>query len=479
MSLVLQAIHRWAAERPHAEALTGAGAAWSWSRLEAEIRRVAAELANRLPLKGHAAVELPNGPAWVITDLALVSLGRASVPIPPFFTTAQREAVYADAGVSSVITAGNDLFIGAEGVAVDAVNSWPVALHPGTAKVTYTSGSTGAPKGVCLSQAQMESVATSLVSLLGEAFAGVHLPVLPLAVLLENVAGLYASLMAGGTYHAAPAPETGMADPFRPDFAALAGVIKSARITSLILVPELLRGLIAARNAGAEFASLRLVAVGGAKVSPALLEAAARSGLPVVEGYGLSECASVVALNRPGAGRPGSVGQSLPHLSVMIGQDRQIVVSPPGFLGYVGGPRQTEPLKTGDLGRLDADGYLYVDGRASNILINSFGRNVSPEWVESELLAQPQIAQAMVFGEAQPALGALIVPMTASVDAKAIAEAVAAANARLPSYAHIARWLIVPPFDPHKGQLTGNGRPRRAVLVAEYADFIGAAEEAA
>jgi long-subunit acyl-CoA synthetase (AMP-forming) len=133
-------------------------------------------------------------------------------------------------------------------------------------------------------------------------------------------------------------------------------------------------------------------------------------------------------------------------------------------------------VHTGDLGWLDGEGYLHLSGRKSNLIITAFGRNVSPEWVESELLSQPQIAQAMVFGEAQPTLGALIVPFPGA-DIMAVQAAVELANARLPEYAQIARWRLNPPFDPARGELTANGRPRRDVLIQHYADFIHPAEE--
>ncbi|WGM30719.1 AMP-binding protein [Brevundimonas sp. NIBR11] len=466
MSAVLDALSRRAQATPLDPVVSWGGGSLTAAQLLAEVERLSGILAGD---PSPVGVLLDNGPGWVVVDLALIAARRPSVPIPPFFTAAQREHALADAGAGLLITPGGpeDTVFADVGLRLSPTGLSPRLLHPGTAKITYTSGSTGAPKGVCLSQDQMEAVAGSLVAVLGQDRAGLHMPVLSLAVLLENVAGLYASLLAGGRYHAASLAEAGMGEAFRPDFPRLMSRVAQTGATTLILVPELLRGLIAAQGAMRLDHRLEMIAVGGARVSPALLEAAAAAGLPVVEGYGLSECASVVALNTPDDARPGVVGRPLPHLTVALADDGEILVSPHPFLGYVGGDQAAEVLRTGDLGAFYADGRLRIEGRKANTLITAFGRNVAPEWVESELLAEPQILQAMVMGEAQASLSALIVPMP-GVDAGQVEAAVARANMRLPDYAHVGDWRLVPPFDPAAGQVTANGRPRRAVLRSAY-----------
>lgn len=467
MSAVINALTERARVTPDEVVLSWTDGALTAAELMSEVSRIAARFADDASPVG---VALDNGPAWVITDLALVLAGRPSVPIPPFFTAAQRDHALTDAGAGLLVTVGEtdeDLRLPGGRVRLMSTGIAPRVLHSGTAKITYTSGSTGAPKGVCLSQAQMEAVAASLVTVLGRERAGLHMPVLPLAVLLENVAGLYATLLAGGRYHAVGLAEAGMGEAFRPDFARLLTAAATTGATTLILVPELLRGLIAAQAAMKLGHRLEMIAVGGARVSPALLAAAAATGLPVVEGYGLSECASVVALNTPDDPRPGTVGRPLPHLSVTLSDDGEILVSPRPFLGYVGGERGPDVVATGDIGAFDAEGRLRVEGRKSNTLITAFGRNVAPEWVESELLAEPQILQAMALGEAEATLSALIVPMPGA-DPAQVEAAVARANSRLPDYARVNEWRSVPPFDPAAGQVTANGRPRRDALRRAY-----------
>jgi long-subunit acyl-CoA synthetase (AMP-forming) len=481
MSQVLDAVARHAVAMPAAIALSTRTLSLTYADLEDQVQRAATALFAFAPLArpgAPVALRLENGPAWVILDLALLRLGWPSLPLPGFFTPAQREHALADAGATLLVEEAQGDFafeILGTSIAITPCATVPVALPTGTAKITYTSGSTGQPKGVCLSMEQMEATAVALVGAIGTDYAGVHLPLLPLSILLENVAGLYPILLAGGRYHVLPAAELGLDNPFRPDLVALAGAIAAEHATSLIVVPELLRALLMVMTfTGARFPDLKLVAVGGAKVSLQLLSQADALGLPVYEGYGLSECASVVALNTPSARKAGAVGKPLSHLSVTIDGDGGIIVAPRPFLGYAGREPHAGPVHTGDLGSLDADGFLRIDGRRTNTIITAFGRNIAPEWVESELLAQPEIRQAVVFGEAQAELGALIVPLIPDMDATAIAQAVARANLALPEYAQVTRWQVRAPFDPAEGELTNNGRPRRAVLLSRHSDFIQA-----
>lgn len=196
--------------------------------------------------------------------------------------------------------------------------------------------------------------------------------------------------------------------------------------------------------------------------------------MPVYEGYGLSECASVVAVNTPHANRPGSVGKPLPHARLSFAKDGEISVSGAVFAGYLGQAERPDKdgcWPTGDTGYLDADGYLYLTGRKKNMFITSFGRNVAPEWVERELTIQPPIAQAAVFGEARPWNAAVVVPRTLpGADMNiAVAQAIASANKLLPDYARVAKWVIASePFTPHNGLLTANGRLRRSEIQSRY-----------
>lgn len=430
------------------------------------------------------ALRADNGPAWVVIDLACQLAGVPLVPLAPFFSPRQSRHALQAAACDGLAAAG-PRWPGSPLAATDrpagelaGLPFWrlPAGAAPvpaGTAKITFSSGSTGAPKGVCLSAEAPQRVAGSLAQTL--ALPGVrHLCLLPLATLLENVGGVYAPLLSDGCVQLPALAEIGLAGTGGPDLRRLTAAIDRHQPHSLILVPALLQALLTAQSRGwRPPRSLRFVAVGGARVAPAQLLAARHGGLPVYEGYGLSECASVVSLNTPGADRPGSAGRPLPHLSVTV-EDDELVVAGSGFLGYLGEPPAASPavVHTADLGHLDADGFVYVHGRRDNLIVTAYGRNVSPEWVETELLAGPLLREAVVFGSGRPRCVALLGAPPASGDA-AIDTWVRRANAGLPEHARIGAWARLPePLHATPGLLTGNGRPRRAAIARHYADLL-------
>jgi long-subunit acyl-CoA synthetase (AMP-forming) len=345
------------------------------------------------------------------------------------------------------------------------------ALIPrGTSKITFTSGSTGAPKGVCLSSENCLNVATSLAQATGIE-APRHLCVLPLPVLLENIAGLYAPLLVDGCVLTIPVQNLGFEGSSGLDPAKFLSSLSRYRPTTLILVPQLLTVLDRALEMGWTAPdSLRFIAVGGARIAASLVERVRARGLPVYEGYGLSECASVVSVNCPGSDRPGTSGRVLNHLRV-TDQGGQLRVAGNAFLGYLNQPETWYPefVDTGDIGSVDPEGFVTIRGRAKTLLINSYGRNVSPEWVESELTAAGVFRQVFVSGDARPYCTALIHPMDETCSDKAVQAAIDQANRRLPDYARIRAWARLPgPLTEADGLLTANGRPRRNLIESTY-----------
>jgi long-subunit acyl-CoA synthetase (AMP-forming) len=504
---------------PHAAdaiAVSGAGEPLTRSRLTERCTALA-DLLTTLGLR-VVALHMDNRPDWVVVDLACQLAAVCLVPLPTFFSAEQLKHVLDSVPVDAVFTdqpdilspvcagrvrPGPELALGSaallrlEPAAMPApksagrsLDARHRALPAGTGKVTFTSGSTGRPKGVCLGNRQLLAQAAVLAAALAAAAAlerPRHLCLLPLSTLLENVAGVYAPLLAGGEVVVPSLAEIGFEGSSSLNPRVFLALLSRQRPDSVILTPQILQLLVTAAGQGwVPPASLRFVAVGGARVPPSLLEAAQALGIPAFEGYGLSECASVVSLNLPGANRPGSCGRPLPHIRVTL-EDGEIRVSGNAMLGYAGEPGSwwQAGIATGDLGHLDDDGFLYIDGRKKNLLISSYGRNIAPEWVENEALAASDLAEGalvggalaecLVFGDARPYCVALLTPRNAADADEAIQQAIDRCNARLPDYARIRRWhRLAQPLAASRDLLTENGRPKRPAILARYQGVIDA-----
>ena len=487
---ILERIRHFALTTPTSTAIEGENLHLGYAALHREIEQ-AAELLRSYGYH-NLGILMDNGPAWAVLDLAARKAGMTLVPIPAFFTPEQIQHTLDDAGIEVVLSSDsallNQLFPQARGRPLGRIAGegiWlasmpPPATRPSLqdiAKITYTSGTTGSPKGVCLRGRTMATVAASLRDALEVEPADRHLCLLPLAVLLENIGGLYVPLLSGATCIVPPLSKVGLKGAAGLDPQKMLQAINQSEASSIILLPQMLQALVMTLQSGQALnGTLRFIAVGGAPVSPRLLEQAEQLGLPVFEGYGLSECASVVAVNRPGERRAESVGRPLPHMQIKFSPEGEILLKGNLFSGYLNHPEPTgEWYPSGDLGHLDEDGYLYLTGRSKNCFITSFGRNVAPEWVERELTVSPAIAQAVVFGEARPFNVALIVPRG---DEREVAKAIEQANRQLPDYAQVSAWLIADePFSVANGQYPATGRPRRDAIQSVYGERIASIYE--
>lgn len=481
-----------ATQRPDAVALAWRSGALGYAALQERIDVAIAMLDQQRATV--VALDLENGPDWVVFDIAALALGVCLVPLPAFFSTAQMRHAVTRAGAQAIISdrpealresldglledecvelatvQGRAHWLETRAAARLGAANVPAGVH----KITYTSGTTGTPKGVLLGWPQMRAVAVALADAVKLGVDDAHLAVMPLAVLLENIAGVYAPLWAGASVTLAPMRDVGMRGAAGIDGIALADALMAAAASTAIFMPQTLQALVEVIERGdAARPPLRFAAVGGAPVSPRLLQRAALLGLPVYEGYGLSECGSVVCLNTPEAHRIGSVGRPLAHVGLAVAAGGEVIVRNSGFSGYLGNDAVAESVwRTGDIGELDADGFLHLHGRRRNVFITAFGRNVAPEWVERELMLEPEIAQAAMFGDARPFNVALINP-AAGASANDVEAAIARANRGLPDYARISRWVQADDvFSPRNGMLTGTGRIRRAALWSYYRNAI-------
>jgi long-chain acyl-CoA synthetase len=326
------------------------------------------------------------------------------------------------------------------------------------ATLIYTSGTTGRPKGVMLSHRNIVSNVKAGLERIAVVEGDTALSFLPLSHILERMAGLYLMV------------EAGVSIAYAESVDAVADNMREVRPTVMVSVPRLyekiysrifdaaMEGGAAKRNiffwaervglarakallagkrvpwhVACQFAiadrmvfaklrartggRLRLFVSGGAPLAPEIAEFFYAAGLPILEGYGLTETSPVIAVNTFEELRIGTVGKPVPGVDVRIAEDGEIVVRGPNvMLGYYNLPEETAEtvrdgwLYTGDIGHLDEDGYLAITDRKKDLLVTAGGKNVAPQPIENNLKTDPFITNAVVIGDKKPYLVALIVP---------------------------------------------------------------------
>jgi long-chain acyl-CoA synthetase len=460
MNSIIRALERNAALHPDREAIRGSDLTLSWAQLQEETD-VLAPVVSR---SGALGVHVANSPSWIVADLAAMATGVTNVPLPGFFSDSQLRHAIRDAQIGAVITdepwriaclahVQAETEVSIAGKCLALLSLPPTQRReeaPRPAKITYTSGTTGAPRGVRLRISAIERVCTSLAQVTEAGRDDRALVVLPLSILLENIGSVLAPILTGAKVIVPDPSELGITGSSSVDPDRFANALIRYRPTTLILPPQLLKVLVGIARQGRLRNDFRFIAVGSAPVGEALLAAAREVGLPVFQGYGLTEACSVVAVNSPTDNRCGSVGRPLAHSRVRVDAGGRIFVSGITCDGYLGGQplAEGEEVDTGDVGYMDEEGYLYVRGRSQNRIVTGYGRNVSPEWIEAELVASDCIARATVFSEPEDILAAVLVPAK-GVPATELARVVSETNQRLPDYARIGRFVIDRPSFGH------------------------------
>lgn len=474
---VITALLRNAEGRAEATAFTDPREKLTWRQLA---RRVAGAAGAALALPDTIGLLAANGLDWVVTDLAAIAAGRTLVPLPAMFSDSQLRHIVRAAGIGLVLADSASLPRARRlAPAVAPIVATEGDVIPGGARrarrVIFTSGSSGAPKGVRLGDGQLNAMVKALAAATGVGCGDRYLSLLPLAMLLEELCAIHVPVLVGGRCDIEPAIAVSVAG---GNLGAIADAVERHRPTITVLVPELLRAWVAAllRSGRQAPETLRYVAVGGAPVPASLAAAAWTLGIPVHEGYGLSECASVVALNRAGERAPGTVGTPIDGVEVAIEEGEIVVRGPTVMDGYLGGPTAEGAWRTGDLGHFDAGGRLVVDGRRDNLLVTAIGRNVQAEWVETALTGDPRIALATVIGHGARHLTAIVVAApgaeAAFADPEGAHHIVRAACGDLPAYA-VPGAVIVTDLAALSAAnlLTPAGRPDRSALAARFAAF--------
>ncbi len=218
---------------------------------------------------------------------------------------------------------------------------------------------------------------------------------------------------------------------------------------------------------------------GGARLDPEVGRFFRALGPVVMQGYGQTEAGPVISANSPDDPDVGSVGRALDGVELRIAEDGEIMVRGDLVMdGYWNQPKATAEairdgwLHTGDVGRLDLDGVLTITDRKRDIIVLSGGENVSPARIEGLLMQEPEIMQAVVAGDDQAGLSALLVPAEGG-DAQSVGAAVARLNARLSVTERIRRHSLVAPFTIENGLLTPSHKIRRGHVLRAHRSVLG------
>jgi acyl-CoA synthetase (AMP-forming)/AMP-acid ligase II len=374
------------------------------------------------------ALRLTNRVEFVLLLFAAWRLGATITPVNPSMTDIEVARQLTDSGARLLVSEDGETAV-ADGTAVLAVGELrddaaaepdqaPLADPSALALLIYTSGTTGVPKGVMLDHANIDAMADMGRRALEVGPADRCLLILPLFHVNGIVVSTLIPLLAGASVT--------IADRFHPE--TFFDVVERERPTFFSAVPTIYSMLAALPDqVRPDTSSLRFGVCGAAPASAELLTRfEARYGFPLVEGYGLSEgtCASTI---NPVAGprRAGTVGLPFPGQEIRIvdadgsevppGVEGEVVVRGPNVMrGYLGRPEETAKvlvdgwLHTGDVGRLDADGYLTLVGRSKDMIIRG-GENIYPKEIEDVLVGDPSVLEAAVIGVPDEKWGEVVV----------------------------------------------------------------------
>jgi len=486
-----------AASFPDRIALQQGSGLFTYTELNAAAARAGAWLADKGVRPGdRVAVMIPNVYAFPVLYYAILRSGAIVVPMNPLFKSREIEYYLADSGAKLALVwseAAREASravsgLGVEMIEVDAGFMAVFAGYPDasdiveradydTAVILYTSGTTGNPKGAELTHGNLHAAAQIFAqSLLKLNVDDVVLGSLPLFHVFGQTCVLNASVIAGSSVVLI----------VRFEASSVLGEIENRGITVVVGVPTMYIGILAADFDTAKLRTVRLSASGGAPLPAEVArDFNARFGLPLLQGYGLSESTACATFSVPCRTRVGSVGHALEGVEVRIVDDSDNEVEPDqaGELairgkivmkGYWNRPFDTRRairnswLYTGDIARKDSDGFLYIVDRSKDVIIRG-GYNVYPREVEEVLYEHPAVFEAAVIGVPHSVHGEEVVAVVAlkSPGIAAPDELQMFAKERLAPYKYPRRVVLVDGL-PHGS--TGKILKREIVLPAEPVD---------
>jgi long-chain acyl-CoA synthetase len=427
--MLFEALFQHAAAHPNDIVITDDTGQHTWQYLASAVAGLGMYLGMATD-KPHVGLLLPPSGGFVASFYATLLAGKSVVPINYLLGERETAHVLADSGIDTVITIPQlaprikdaDIKI----IDLTQLPKTPPAIAPTFPSVTandlavilYTSGTSGLPKGVMLTYGNVQSdvfAAIEHARLEGKhSFLGV--------ITLFHSTGLLATCIAP--------VQLGSHVYYQARFSPV-GMLKSIRdnhISVIAAVPSMYGALLRLKDAKPEdFKSIYACISGGEPLPPTIREGfQQRFGIPLYEGYGLTETFGPVTFNTPQALRPGSVGKLIPGAEAKIvdeeakplpqGQSGEVWLRGPMIMkGYYNLPRESADVltadgffKTGDLGMFDPDGYLYITGRKKDLIISA-GEKISPREIEDVLARHPQVQEVAVVGRKDPSRGEAVV----------------------------------------------------------------------
>jgi long-chain acyl-CoA synthetase len=423
-------------EEPALGVIEGGQLRWlSWRQLADKVDAWAAHLASRGIQPGDRVAQLsPNCQGWIVADLALQAIGAVHVPLHVSLASSQIDEQITHSGAKLLIVSSSDL--ADDRIRFKLPPACSLALHsemhsvspagnpltPHTpapddlATILYTSGTTGPPRGVMLTQRNIAANAVAMADELDTGAIETRLLLLPLSHIYARTCDLYCWIYRGSRLVIAESRETALRD------------CKLAEPTVVNAVPYFYQKVTDGLRSGgvhvdtstlkaALGGAVKMLFCGGAALPAEVERFFEERGLPVMCGYGLTEASPVITATTPATYSPGSVGRPLPNVEVRLAADGEVQVRGPSVMqGYWQNDAETARaiedgwLHTGDLGQWDAKGNLRIVGRKKEMIVLATGKKVAPTHIEQLLLGSPWIEQCCVLGDGRKCLAALIVP---------------------------------------------------------------------
>ncbi len=442
---------------------------YTYRELLENVKKVAKALQSYGVKKGtKIAIIGENRPEWAISYLGVQYTAGICVPLDPHLKEGELKHIISDSGARGVISSGKYIDIILEATAGlglkfivsmdqgrEGVIGWDEFLTKGEkfkkykeispelddlAVLIYTSGTTGSSKGVMLSHRNIMSNVNSLYQTIVITEEDSVISILPLHHTFEATAGFLVPLTNGATIVYSPGLKSrdiietmkennitmmlGVPLLFEKIVEGLirkvesAGFLKKIFFKSSMGLTKLSKGLgkhlFKSVREALGMKHIKYVISGGAGLPEWVSDFMERLGIPILQGYGLTEASPVVTVNPPQNPKNASIGIPIPDVEVKIdnpneeGVGELLVRGPNVMMGYYKKPDETKKvlkngwLYTGDLAKIDKDGYIYIKGRKKSIIVTHAGKNVYPEEVESKLSESPYIKEVLVVGRVNP-----------------------------------------------------------------------------